>query len=128
MTAAVPYIRRAELDALYVFGAGECVQMECFSYGTPRPTVEWIRYGQNLSVFELTDAARLQLFENGSLYINNLTKEDEGVYACRAVNAIGSDVIYVTLVYNESGLSGKLRDSVKMTLSLIKCNYCRVHP
>ena len=69
-------------------------------------------------MFELNDAGRLQAFKNGSLKIHNLTSEDEGVYACRAVNTVGSDVIYVTLVYNESRLRGKLRNSmhaVKMT-------------
>ena len=107
---AFPYIRRADLEALYVFGAGESVQLDCMSYGTPRPTIQWFRYGQNLSVFELIHPARLQAFENGSLKIHNLTVQDEGVYVCTAENTVGYDVIYVTLIYNESHLHGKFRN------------------
>lgn len=100
--------------------------MECFSYGSPRPTVEWIRYGQNLSVFDLIEPGRVQTFENGSLKIHNLTSNDEGVYACRAVNAVGSDVIYVTLVHNESGLSGKLRSSIRAVKTTYRSNVITV--
>ncbi|XP_022253768.1 Down syndrome cell adhesion molecule-like protein Dscam2 [Limulus polyphemus] len=46
----------------------------------------------------ITTSYHHQIFENGSLVIQDVTKEDEGYYLCQATNGIGSEVSGVVLL------------------------------
>lgn len=101
-------MKRAEIEVVFGYWTGDSVLLHCPAYGTPAPTKEWSRYGQNQSVFDTTDSTRLMSYADGSLEISNLTASDAGVYSCTATNSVGSDRIYVQLVHQESYLVGKL--------------------
>ena len=108
-TTVVPYIYRTEATLqLFVYQPGDTLRLDCPAEGTPTPTIEWRSYTQNnVSVSQVVDVALLRSFSNGSLEIQNLTSEEEGVYSCTASNSVGSDWLYVFLINQYSNRFGK---------------------
>lgn len=65
---------------------GESVTMNCNITALPRPEVVWLRDNDTVEY-----SKRLQLLEDGSLYISDVILSDDGVYQCIATNVNGSD-------------------------------------
>ena len=65
---------------------GESITMNCNITALPRPEVVWLRDNDTVEYSE-----RLQLLEDGSLYISDVILSDDGVYQCIATNVNGSD-------------------------------------
>ena len=64
----------------------ESITMNCNITALPRPEVVWLRDNDTVEYSE-----RLQLLEDGSLYISDVILSDDGVYQCIATTVNGSD-------------------------------------
>ena len=73
--------------------------MDCNITALPRPEVTWLRDNETVEYSE-----RLQLLEDGSLYISNVILSDDGVYQCIATNVNGS----IKSDYGVLDVSGKV--------------------
>lgn len=61
----------------------QSITMKCYAEGYPRPTITWSRQSGKL----LPEGSNVYL--GPELRINNVSKEDRGVYYCTASNAVG---------------------------------------
>uniref|UniRef100_A0A3B3TUH0 Neural cell adhesion molecule L1.1-like n=1 Tax=Poecilia latipinna TaxID=48699 RepID=A0A3B3TUH0_9TELE len=68
---------------VYKVFEGEQVNMDCESFGAPRPQITWLRED---AVSLLLDN-RVSLFTNGTVQLVNVTHEDRGAYICSVDNA-----------------------------------------
>ena len=64
---------------------GESVTISCNITALPRPEVTWLRDDEIVEYNQ-----RLQLLEDGSLYISDVMLTDDGLYQCVATNVNGS--------------------------------------
>lgn len=72
--------------------------MSCNITALPRPEVTWLRDNETVEYDQ-----RLQLLEDGSLYISDVMLSDDGLYQCLATNVNGS----VESDYGMLSVSGK---------------------
>ncbi|KAG9335112.1 hypothetical protein JZ751_005675 [Albula glossodonta] len=63
---------------------GQKVNLDCETFGSPRPKVEWV---ESLSEVSVLANNRMSQLTNGSLQISNATLEDRGLYTCAIVNS-----------------------------------------
>ncbi|XP_075919166.1 uncharacterized protein LOC142921733 isoform X5 [Petromyzon marinus] len=75
----------SEPDRMYRAREGEAVYMEC-SVWLPA-TILWFRNYRSLNV----EGERFQIFENGTLHIVDLRREDTDTYTCFATNNLNTD-------------------------------------
>ena len=68
---------------------GYKIVLRCNSSGVPTPSITWERVGSNLPSGALN--------RNGNLTIPSVARRDAGIYACKAVNVEGEDVVNVQL-------------------------------
>ncbi|XP_061454312.1 vascular endothelial growth factor receptor kdr-like isoform X2 [Rhineura floridana] len=80
---SVPYIMENFTD-LEVNISGKIV-LECKVNGTPKPIIAWLKNG-----YPIAPASGISM-ENNTLVIERVKKDDEGHYACKAVNEMGQD-------------------------------------
>ncbi|KAK7912420.1 hypothetical protein WMY93_012631 [Mugilogobius chulae] len=80
------------------FYEGNVLILTCEYSGSPKPTVKWRINSKKELALKLTenDSAEmldnsLKVYNNGTLVISNLKKEDSGVYSCFAANEAGRD-------------------------------------
>jgi hypothetical protein len=67
---------------------GESLEMRCEFTGDPEPQVSWSKNGEPLAS---SDAVALKYRNRvATLTISEVFPEDEGAYACTAVNSVGS--------------------------------------
>ncbi|XP_061581509.1 vascular endothelial growth factor receptor kdr-like isoform X2 [Cololabis saira] len=59
--------------------------MACYASGVPRPSIVWYKDG-----LQMEESPGVTLGENGTLVIERVKKEDEGLYECVAQNDEGS--------------------------------------
>uniref|UniRef100_A0A1Q3FM28 receptor protein-tyrosine kinase n=1 Tax=Culex tarsalis TaxID=7177 RepID=A0A1Q3FM28_CULTA len=85
--------------------AGESCQLNCYSKGIPKPSIEWIKNGEP---FE--NDTRVQVINGTTLFFTYLKREDSGQYHCRVQNREGqaekawtltvtSDIVEKTWIY-----------------------------
>ncbi|XP_030076414.1 neurofascin isoform X2 [Microcaecilia unicolor] len=60
-------------------------RLDCPFFGSPIPMLRWFKNGQGSNL----DGGNYQVYENGSLEMNNARKEDQGIYTCVATNILG---------------------------------------
>ena len=84
---------------------GESVTISCNITALPRPEVSWSRDDETVEYDQ-----RLQLLEDGSLYISNVMLTDDGLYQCAATNVNGS----VESDYGMVEVSGKITLGLKV--------------
>ncbi|XP_036297713.1 neurofascin isoform X11 [Pipistrellus kuhlii] len=60
-------------------------RLDCPFFGSPIPTLRWFKNGQGSNL----DGGNYHVFENGSLEIQMIRKEDQGIYTCVATNILG---------------------------------------
>ncbi|XP_075915467.1 uncharacterized protein LOC142915957 isoform X3 [Petromyzon marinus] len=75
----------SEQDRMYRAREGEAVYMECSVW--PPATILWFRNYRRLKV----KGERFQIFENGTLHIVDLRREDSDTYTCFATNNLNTD-------------------------------------
>ncbi|XP_043926479.1 immunoglobulin superfamily member 10 [Protopterus annectens] len=86
----------------------------CDATGNPVPLVKWTKIASGTTIS--TKAKRgnkYEVFQNGTLFIQNANVQDRGQYLCIATNQYGSDRLLVTLsvvAYSPRILEPKLKD------------------
>ncbi|KAM6933283.1 immunoglobulin superfamily member 10 [Xenentodon cancila] len=76
--------------------SGEPLFLHCLSDGNPRPKIYWtIPGGHTLTRPQVL--GRYQLFENGTLKVQDTTLHDRGNYICRARNDAGEAMLTVSV-------------------------------
>ncbi|XP_013375469.1 PREDICTED: peroxidasin-like protein [Chinchilla lanigera] len=66
--------------------SGNTVYFTCRAEGNPKPKITWIHNNRSLPV---EDDTRLNMFDDGTLMIQNTRESDQGVYQCMARNSAG---------------------------------------
>uniref|UniRef100_A0A8C9TK23 Immunoglobulin superfamily member 10 n=1 Tax=Scleropages formosus TaxID=113540 RepID=A0A8C9TK23_SCLFO len=80
---------------------GDDLKVDCRASGTPVPEISWGLPDGTLvnSALQADDGKghtrRYVLFNNGTLYFNNVGMEEEGDYTCYAENTVGKDEMHV---------------------------------
>ncbi|XP_058460395.1 cell adhesion molecule Dscam2 isoform X44 [Malaya genurostris] len=82
------------------FAQGSNAKVECKADGFPKPLVSWKKAigdtpGEYKDLRSNDSSIRV---EEGSLFINNIQKSNEGYYLCEAINGIGSGLSAVILI------------------------------
>ncbi|XP_055535113.1 cell adhesion molecule Dscam2 isoform X11 [Wyeomyia smithii] len=82
------------------FAQGSNAKVECKADGFPKPMVSWKKAigdtpGEYKDLRSNDSSIRV---EEGSLFINNIQKSNEGYYLCEAINGIGSGLSAVILI------------------------------
>ncbi|XP_021705587.1 Down syndrome cell adhesion molecule-like protein Dscam2 isoform X42 [Aedes aegypti] len=82
------------------FAQGSNAKVECKADGFPKPQVSWKKAigdtpGEYKDLRSNDSSIRV---EEGSLFINNIQKSNEGYYLCEAINGIGSGLSAVILI------------------------------
>lgn len=117
LNCSAPTLMRATSTQQYLLLSS--VLLECEFNGNPAPSLTWVTpnglvfhwipdpgfpdgFVDHPSVHSwLADPppidGRIQILENGSLYIRTLLREDVGLYKCTAHSPIGNYTVYVTL-------------------------------
>ncbi|XP_035221090.1 Down syndrome cell adhesion molecule-like protein 1 homolog isoform X6 [Stegodyphus dumicola] len=84
-----------DIDAL----SGDSVTMNCIGMGKPKPTVTWFRtQGESMEFIPISSFTQSVVHQNGSLFINSIQKEDEGLYKCNVSNGIGEPLLKTVVV------------------------------
>lgn len=65
---------------------GEPVTLECVANGVPKPTIKWLRNGEDIDFSDLD--SRFRIIGTGSLEIGIADESDSGNYQCRATNTV----------------------------------------
>lgn len=105
----------------HLYELGSDGLLECSFTGSPSPSITWITpmnlalhwnpnptmpdefskhpyaHYSNLSVISVEDSARVQVLENGTLYIRNILRSDCGRYTCFATNPTANVTAHVVL-------------------------------
>ncbi|GBM75398.1 Hemicentin-1 [Araneus ventricosus] len=78
---------------------GDNLMLNCKASGTPKPTITWSRsQSDSMDFIPISSLSQASLFLNGSLQLNDIQKENEGMYKCNASNGIGSSLIKTIMV------------------------------
>ncbi|XP_062542701.1 neogenin isoform X2 [Armigeres subalbatus] len=64
---------------------GDTVILDCVANGNPKPTIKWLRNGEEIDMNDLD--SRFRIIGTGSLQINSIQDLDAGDYQCRASNS-----------------------------------------
>ncbi|XP_054719282.1 hemicentin-1-like [Uloborus diversus] len=84
---------------------GDRVIINCKGFGKPPPAVIWSRTTESkLDFVAVAESAEINVLPNGSLKINSISKEDEGLYSCNISNGIGH-VLQKTVVVRVIGVT-----------------------
>ncbi|XP_072900333.1 matrix-remodeling-associated protein 5 isoform X2 [Hemitrygon akajei] len=97
--AKIEYKQDANHKVMY----GKDLKVDCIASGLPDPEISWgLPDGTMVnSVMQSDDSGtrmrRYTVFDNGTLYFNEVGLKDEGDYTCYAVNQIGKDEMKVNV-------------------------------
>lgn len=72
---------------------GEKLILPCKVSGNPLPTVTWFKNHREISFDPYDVSSRVQLGQNNTLIINNISERDEAIYSCRASSRNGKAVV-----------------------------------
>ncbi|GBM46999.1 Titin [Araneus ventricosus] len=79
--------------------SGDSLLLNCKGVGKPEPVVTWSKlHGENSGSTLVSISNQITVFSNGSLYIENIEKEDEGMYKCNVSNGIGSSLVKTIMI------------------------------
>ncbi|XP_055349306.1 cell adhesion molecule Dscam2-like [Paramacrobiotus metropolitanus] len=77
------------------------LRLTCQANGNPQPVIEWKKsVGNTPGNYTPVASVRQHVFDNGTLWIQDLERTDEGSYLCQATNGIGpaiSKVIHLAV-------------------------------
>ena len=75
--------------------------LHCQANGFPQPTITWRKNGLFITQPE-GGGARLSVFPNGTLFINPVREDDDGVFICDATNIAGTIQLAVRIMVMEA--------------------------
>nr|XP_042908975.1 Down syndrome cell adhesion molecule homolog [Parasteatoda tepidariorum] len=79
-----------DIDSL----SGDTVHLNCKGSGIPQPTTSWSKSsGENNDFIHMLESKDIDTFQNGTLVIHSITREDGGLYRCNVSNGIGTPLI-----------------------------------
>lgn len=61
-------------------------------------SIVFFQLGDSLDFIPISSLSQTTLFLNGSLQLNDIQKENEGMYKCNASNGIGASLIKTIMV------------------------------
>ncbi|XP_078283680.1 ADAMTS-like protein 3 isoform X1 [Rhinoraja longicauda] len=73
-----------------------CVTFLCQCIGSPEPDVYWTKDGAPMKF-----NTRIRLLESARLQVQNVTRQDAGLYGCTVTNELGTDSETSLLLYSE---------------------------
>ena len=76
-----PVITEGPANITYYMLLGSDKTFNCKATGVPTPAITWFKDGVQVS-----DGERISVDANGALSFKGVTKEENGVYKCRAEN------------------------------------------
>nr|XP_018910733.1 PREDICTED: contactin [Bemisia tabaci] len=88
-----PTFRKRPVEAETYAGEGGNVTIKCNPEAAPRPKFTWKKDGNVIG-----SGGRRRIMENGNLIIAPVSRDDEGLYVCRAENEYGSDESWGRLI------------------------------
>ncbi|GCC29904.1 hypothetical protein chiPu_0008347 [Chiloscyllium punctatum] len=97
--AKIEYKQDVKQKVMY----GKDLKVDCIASGLPDPEISWSLPDGTMvnSVMQSDDSGtrtrRYIVFDNGTLYFNEVGLRDEGDYTCYAVNQIGKDEMKVNI-------------------------------
>ncbi|XP_028967400.1 Down syndrome cell adhesion molecule-like protein Dscam2 [Galendromus occidentalis] len=68
---------------------GRSATLDCQAEGYPHPQLRWEKGSGQGNYDPVTTSYHYQIYENGSLTIQDVTKSDAGFYLCQATNDVG---------------------------------------
>lgn len=81
---------------------GNDLKVDCMAAGVPMPEISWglpdgtlVNSALQADETEEDQFKRYILFDNGTLYLNNVGTDEEGDYTCYAENKLGKDEMHV---------------------------------
>ncbi|XP_035221093.1 Down syndrome cell adhesion molecule-like protein 1 homolog isoform X9 [Stegodyphus dumicola] len=79
--------------------SGDNLIINCKGAGRPEPLVTWMKAnGENVDFSPISVRNQVTVYPNGSLHLDAITKEDEGMYKCNISNGIGNDLIKTIVI------------------------------
>lgn len=66
----------------------ESTMIHCTAIGDPKPNILWDKDGDSLNI-NTSDANRINILENGTLYFTEVHLDDDGLYGCTIGNSAG---------------------------------------
>ncbi|XP_075052579.1 matrix-remodeling-associated protein 5 [Mixophyes fleayi] len=90
-----------EVDHKVIYGGD--LKVDCVATGVPNPEISWsLPDGSMINNIMQSDdnrarSRRYVVFNNGTLYLNEIGTKEEGDYTCYAVNQIGQDEMRVSV-------------------------------
>ncbi|XP_066554163.1 neural cell adhesion molecule L1-like protein isoform X4 [Amia ocellicauda] len=94
----------------YAAVVGKSVVMDCKVFSSPPSTISWTKDDTVDSV----DGPRFFVYENGSLEIHNVEKDDTGQYTCITTNPEGKSAITSTLDVKDATKIMELPEDIKV--------------
>ena len=82
------------------------VYLDCQASGFPQPTITWRKDGLFITEPE-GGGARRSVFPNGTLLVNPVREDDDGVFVCDATNIAGTIQLAVVVMVTDA--TSKLR-------------------
>ncbi|XP_049855344.1 Down syndrome cell adhesion molecule-like protein Dscam2 [Schistocerca gregaria] len=73
---------------------GSSLRVDCAADGSPVPQITWRKQslvGEH-PLQELPKTENYRIFENGSMWIQNVIQENKGYYICEAINGVGNNL------------------------------------
>ncbi|KAM8976419.1 matrix-remodeling-associated protein 5 [Pelodytes ibericus] len=92
---------KKDVDHKVIYGGD--LKVDCVATGVPNPEISWSLPDGSMvnNVMQSDDSGsrtrRYGVFNNGTLYFNEVGMKDEGDYTCYAVNQIGQDEMRVSV-------------------------------
>ncbi|XP_028137681.2 basement membrane-specific heparan sulfate proteoglycan core protein isoform X7 [Diabrotica virgifera virgifera] len=91
-------------------GIGDSLSLECQGTGMPQPTVGWTKLGSSYAEVPLSSNARSGLPNVSFQRFTHLTKEDAGIYVCKAESSAGIVERRVQLIVDTLPSRGDITD------------------
>ncbi|XP_035675629.1 neuronal cell adhesion molecule-like isoform X2 [Branchiostoma floridae] len=104
----LPPIMLTAANKKYAYVQDQDAQLDCLSFGSPKPEITWHQFSNLSDVNNNTDGSdrykeellagdRYQVLSNGTLVITTVSTEDDGKYKCMAINKFGEEPLQAEL-------------------------------
>ncbi|XP_051896608.1 ADAMTS-like protein 3 [Pristis pectinata] len=91
----------------YLTDKTSCITLVCESIGDPEPEVSWTKDGTPVKFNK-----RILLLNSARLQVQNVTRQDAGLYGCTVTNELGTDTETSLLLYSEAPAIKFSRESI----------------
>ena len=87
---------------------GSSISLDCLVRGEPTPAIRWLK---DFVPLNITSDSRIEISDDGTLFISDAGLDDTGFYTCVADNGLGINQVSVNvevfplIIHNKTGLS-----------------------